>query len=105
MRLSIAPKYSADQLVGVREILDGMIMRWVADWVGRPSVIIFAQRVADGGRYVPQVQGVLLAHWDHTFPDDTVQIINECPYGVLDVEVETIVWSPKVGQKMCESGV
>ena len=27
MRLSVAPKYSADWLVGVREVLDGMLMR------------------------------------------------------------------------------
>ena len=29
MRLSLAPKYSGDQLVGVRDALDGLVMRWV----------------------------------------------------------------------------
>lgn len=30
MRMSIAPKFSADQLVGVREALDGLVMRYVS---------------------------------------------------------------------------
>ncbi|KAK1926056.1 hypothetical protein DB88DRAFT_480527 [Papiliotrema laurentii] len=77
MRLSIPPKYALDWLSGVREVLDGMLMR-----------------------YVPQLEGVLLAHWDHKFCDDTVKIIDECPYGVGEVEFKTIVWAPKVGQKL-----
>lgn len=54
-------------------------------------------------RYVPQLQGVLLAHWDHTFQDDTVQLISECPFGIAEVEFDSIIWAPKIGQKLCES--
>lgn len=50
-----------------------------------------------------QVKGVLLAHWDHTFLDESVNLINECPFGVADVEFETLIWAPKLGQKLRES--
>ncbi|WVR03528.1 hypothetical protein IAU60_000520 [Kwoniella sp. DSM 27419] len=77
MRMSIPPKFAADAMIGVREKLDGMIMR-----------------------YVSQMGGVLLAHWDHDFVDDTVQLINECPFGVIEVEFHAILWAPKIGQKL-----
>lgn len=31
-----------------------------------------------------------------------VRIINECPFGVVDVQFHSIVWAPKVGQVLCE---
>jgi DNA-directed RNA polymerase I subunit RPA43 len=46
--------------------------------------------------------GVLLAHWEHEFVDETVKIINECPFGVCEVQFHSIVWAPKVGQVLCE---
>lgn len=49
-------------------------------------------------RYVGQLGGVLLAHWEHEFADDTVKLINECPFGVVEVQFHSIVWAPKVGQ-------
>ena len=54
------------------------------------------------GRYVPQMNGVLLAHWEHELLDDTVNIINECPFGVCEVQFYSILWAPKVGQKLCK---
>lgn len=42
--------------------------------------------------------GVLLAHWDHAFCDDSVKLINECPFGVTEITFRAIVWAPKVGQ-------
>ncbi|KAL7418815.1 hypothetical protein Q5752_006499 [Cryptotrichosporon argae] len=75
MRLSVAPRFAGDWLAGVRETLDGMLMR-----------------------YMPEMGGVLLAHWEHGFLDDTVQIINECPFGVCEVEFHSIVWAPQIGQ-------
>ncbi|WVQ80314.1 hypothetical protein IAT38_002419 [Cryptococcus sp. DSM 104549] len=77
MRMSVPPKFAADVMMGVREKLDGMIMR-----------------------YVPQMEGVLLAHWDHSFDDDTVKILNECPYAIITVEFHSILWAPKIGQKL-----
>ncbi|OCF36187.1 hypothetical protein I316_02060 [Kwoniella heveanensis BCC8398] len=77
MRISVPPKFAGDTMSGVRENLDGMIMR-----------------------YVPQMSGVLLAHWDHEFIDDTVKLINECPFGIVEVEFRSILWAPKIGQKL-----
>ncbi|WRT63747.1 uncharacterized protein IL334_000670 [Kwoniella shivajii] len=77
MRLSISPKFSLNMMEGVREKLDGMIMR-----------------------YVSQMGGVLLAHWDHEFADDSSKLINECPAGVIEVEFHSILWAPKIGQKL-----
>jgi hypothetical protein len=53
---------------------------------------------------VSQLSGVLLAHWEHEIIDDTVKLINECPFGVFEVEFRSIVWAPKIGQKLCECG-
>jgi DNA-directed RNA polymerase I subunit RPA43 len=50
---------------------------------------------------VSQVQGVLLAHWDHSFLDETLSLINECPFGVADIEFDTLIWAPKLGQRLC----
>ena len=97
MRLSVAPKFSADWLIGVREQLDGMLMRWAIP----PSPRRYAL-LTNCSRYVPQMGGVLLAHWEHEFADDTVQIINECPYGVCEIQFRSILWAPKVGQRLCE---
>ncbi|KAK4683891.1 DNA-directed RNA polymerase I subunit RPA43, partial [Tremellales sp. Uapishka_1] len=77
MRLSIAPKYSGDLMEGAKETLDGMVMR-----------------------YVPQMSGVLLAHWNHEFSDDTAGIIDDCPFAVCSLGFESIIWAPKIGQKM-----
>ncbi|WVQ93758.1 hypothetical protein IAU59_000835 [Kwoniella sp. CBS 9459] len=77
MRISVPPKFAGDTMTGVREKLDGMIMR-----------------------YVPQMSGVLLAHWDHEFIDDTVKLVNECPFGIVEVEFHSILWAPKIGQKL-----
>ncbi|WVF66130.1 hypothetical protein IAT40_000869 [Kwoniella sp. CBS 6097] len=77
MRISVPPKFAGDTMSGVREKLDGMIMR-----------------------YVPQMSGVLLAHWDHEFIDDTVKLMNECPFGIVEVEFHSILWAPKIGQKL-----
>ena len=52
-------------------------------------------------RYVPQMNGVLLAHWEHEFLDDTVKIINECPFGVCEVQFRSVLWAPKAGQRLC----
>lgn len=48
------------------------------------------------------MNGVLLAHWEHELLDDTVKIINECPFGVCEVKFYSILWSPKLGQRLCE---
>lgn len=55
------------------------------------------------GRYVPQLEGVLVAHYQHEILDNTLKIIDECPYGVGFVEFDAILWSPQVGQKLCQS--
>ena len=52
-------------------------------------------------RYVGQMGGVLLAHWDHELEDDTVGIIGDCPYGICQVVFKSIVWAPKLGQRLC----
>ncbi|KAK8845505.1 hypothetical protein IAR55_006218 [Kwoniella newhampshirensis] len=77
MRMSIAPKFGADVMSGVREKLDDMIMR-----------------------YVSQMGGVLLAHWEHSFVDDTTKLVNECPFNIVEVEFHSILWAPKIGQKL-----
>ena len=100
MRLSVPPKYAGDWLAGVREVLNEMLMRWV---LPRSSLTCTGCMDISDARYVPQMEGVLLAHWEHEFLDDTVKIIDECPYGVCEVQFRSVVWAPKIGQKLCKS--
>ena len=54
-------------------------------------------------RYVAQMSGVLLAHWEHEFLDDTVKIVNECPFGICEVQFRSVIWAPRLGQRLCRS--
>lgn len=49
--------------------------------------------------------GVLLAHWEHELVDDTVRLMNECPFGIAEIQFESIVWAPRIGQVLCTSYV
>jgi DNA-directed RNA polymerase I subunit RPA43 len=35
------------------------------------------------------------------FTDRTAEIINDCPFGVCEVEFNAVIWAPKVGQRLC----
>ncbi|KAL7417743.1 hypothetical protein BDY24DRAFT_438059 [Mrakia frigida] len=81
MRVSVPPYFSGSQGGGLRggveELLDSMVMR-----------------------YIPTLSGVLLSHSNHTFPSDSANILNDCPFAITDVSFDAIIWAPQVGQTL-----
>ncbi|TFK53676.1 hypothetical protein OE88DRAFT_1655913 [Heliocybe sulcata] len=51
-------------------------------------------------RYVPALQGVVLAHSNLQFLEQKASIKADCPYAVCNVGFDTTVWSPRVGMKL-----
>jgi hypothetical protein len=35
--------------------------------------------------------------------DDYINLVNECPYGVIEVKFQSIIWAPKLGQRLGKS--
>ncbi|EKM54609.1 uncharacterized protein PHACADRAFT_258586 [Phanerochaete carnosa HHB-10118-sp] len=75
--LSIAPVFANNLRAGAEEMLDSMLMR-----------------------YIPALQGVVLAHHNLRFLDSKAAIKADCPFANCNVSFEAIVWSPYVGQKL-----
>ncbi|GJE94424.1 DNA-directed RNA polymerase I subunit rpa43 [Phanerochaete sordida] len=75
--LSIAPVFANNLRAGAEEMLDSMLMR-----------------------YVPALQGVVLAHHDLRFLDSKATIKADCPFANCTVNFQATVWSPYVGQKL-----
>ncbi|KAF9237537.1 hypothetical protein BU15DRAFT_17488, partial [Melanogaster broomeanus] len=75
--LSIPPVFSSDLRAGVEEMLDSMVMR-----------------------YIPVLQGVLLAHSNLQFLSRTASIRGDCPFAVCNVGFDATVWSPSVSMKL-----
>ncbi|KAG8972688.1 hypothetical protein FRB90_010167 [Tulasnella sp. 427] len=76
-RLSIPPVFAAKPLAGVEEMLDSMVMK-----------------------HIPSLKGVVLAHSNIQFLEDTAQILNECPFTICNVGFDALVWSPRVGMRL-----
>lgn len=77
MAVSIPPVFANNQRAGVEEMLDSMIMR-----------------------YIPAVQGVVLAYDNLTFLESTARIKADCPYTNCRVSFDATVWSPSIGMKL-----
>ncbi|KAF9531585.1 hypothetical protein CPB83DRAFT_867962 [Crepidotus variabilis] len=72
--LSVPPVFAADPRGGAQELLDSMLMR-----------------------YIPSLQGVLLAHSNLNFINSTAKIHADCPFLICNVLFDATVWSPKIG--------
>ncbi|KAF8557601.1 hypothetical protein OG21DRAFT_1434806 [Imleria badia] len=75
--LSIPPVFASDLRAGVEEMLDSMVMR-----------------------YIPSLQGVLLAHSNIRFLSKTASIHGDCPFAVCNVSFDATVWGPRVSMKL-----
>ena len=51
-------------------------------------------------RYIPALQGVVLAHDKLEFLDRTATIKADCPFANCRVAFDATVWSPQVGMKL-----
>ncbi|KIM40047.1 hypothetical protein M413DRAFT_49122, partial [Hebeloma cylindrosporum] len=81
--LSVPPIFAANPRAGVEELLDSMIMRYIA--------------------YNSSLQGVVLAHSNLSFTNKAAFIQRDCPFLVCSIAFDASVWSPRVGFKLCKS--
>ena len=93
--LSIPPVFSGDLRVGVEEMLDSMIMRYVAY-----SSHCERQGPYRASSYIPSLQGVLLAHSNIRFLSNSAMIRGDCPFTICRVGFEATVWCPRVSMKL-----
>ena len=98
--VSIPPAYAFDAETCVREMLDSMLMRCV-----HPSSRSeeFDTQLVDLRRYIPSLEGVLLAHSNVKFVQDNAVIIGACPFAVVTVAFRALVWGPSIGMKLSVS--
>ncbi|KAI0769756.1 hypothetical protein BD413DRAFT_556633 [Trametes elegans] len=77
LTVPVPPVFAADLRGGVEEMLDSMLMR-----------------------YIPALQGVVLAHDRLEFLDEVATIKADCPFAICKVAFDATVWSPQVGMKL-----
>ncbi|TFK22581.1 hypothetical protein FA15DRAFT_671373 [Coprinopsis marcescibilis] len=77
LSLSVPPIFARKPVSGVEEMLDSLIMR-----------------------YIPSLEGVVVAHSDLEFLSDTAAIKGDCPFMICDVKFNATVWKPRIGMKM-----
>jgi hypothetical protein len=51
-------------------------------------------------RYVPALQGILLAHDNLHFMSSSATIKGDCPFANCTVSFDATVWSPRIGMKL-----
>ncbi|KAF4598310.1 hypothetical protein EYR38_006707 [Pleurotus pulmonarius] len=77
LTVSISPIFASNPRIGVEELLDSMVMR-----------------------YIPALEGVVLSHSKLSFIQDTGIIKGDSPYLICDVAFDAVIWSPRVGMKI-----
>ncbi|THH00752.1 hypothetical protein EW026_g1827 [Hermanssonia centrifuga] len=77
LALSIPPVFANNLRVGAEEMLDSMVMR-----------------------YIPALQGVVLAHDNLRFLTSTATVKADCPFTNCRVSFDATTWSPHIGMKL-----
>ncbi|KAE8216151.1 hypothetical protein CF327_g625 [Tilletia walkeri] len=77
LNMPIAPVWWKHPLGAVRELFDTMVMR-----------------------YVPQLNGILIAHEEHTFLTGTAEIRSDSAFATVPVKVKCTIWAPSIGMRL-----
>ncbi|KAI0072665.1 hypothetical protein K474DRAFT_1667564 [Panus rudis PR-1116 ss-1] len=77
LNVTVPPVFAQNIRGGVQEMLDSMIMR-----------------------YIPAVQGVILAHDGLRFLEPVATIKADCPFANCQIAFAATVWSPQIGMKL-----
>ncbi|KAF7793962.1 hypothetical protein EIP86_005086 [Pleurotus ostreatoroseus] len=77
LALSIPPVFATNLRAGAEEMLDSMVMR-----------------------YIPALQGVVLAHDNLRFLESMATVKADCPFANCRVSFDATVWSPHVGMRL-----
>jgi DNA-directed RNA polymerase I subunit RPA43 len=98
MTISLPPIFVQDPTEGIEEMLDSMILRYVLFKGMQPHESIVH---ACPGRFVPSLNGVVLAHSNLRLSSEKAAIQFDCPYATCHITFEALVWSPAIGMKLC----
>ncbi|KAF6762959.1 hypothetical protein DFP72DRAFT_874248 [Ephemerocybe angulata] len=77
MVVSVAPVFAVNPRAGVEELLDSLVMR-----------------------YIPALQGVVLAHSNLKFTSDTGNVKDDCPFIICNIRFDATIWNPRMGMKL-----
>ncbi|KAE8247995.1 hypothetical protein A4X06_0g4042 [Tilletia controversa] len=77
LNMPIAPVWWKHPLGAVRELFDTMVMR-----------------------YVPQLNGILIAHENHTFLAGAAEIRADSAFATAPVKVKCTIWAPSIGMRL-----
>ncbi|KAK0521043.1 hypothetical protein OC834_004845 [Tilletia horrida] len=77
LNMPIAPVWWKQPLGAVRELFDAMVMR-----------------------HVPQLNGILISHTEHTFLKSTAELRADSAFATAPVKVKCVVWSPSIGMRL-----
>ncbi|OSX66089.1 hypothetical protein POSPLADRAFT_1064586 [Postia placenta MAD-698-R-SB12] len=77
MVVSIPPVFANNLQAGVEDMLDSLLMR-----------------------YIPALQGVVLAHDNLRFLDSVATVKADCPFTNCRIAFDATVWSPQAGMKL-----
>lgn len=103
LAISIPPVFANNLRAGAEEMLDSMIMRYV-----------FTNEIATldqweeeilrihWNRYIPALQGVILAYDNLQFLESTATIKADCPFANCRISFDATVWSPHIGMQLGE---
>ncbi|KZW00259.1 hypothetical protein EXIGLDRAFT_711428 [Exidia glandulosa HHB12029] len=75
--ISIPPSHAGNPVACANEMLDSMMMR-----------------------YIPALEGVMLAHSDLRFLQEKASLVGACPFAVCTIGFRALVWGPTIGMKL-----
>ncbi|KAH6914087.1 hypothetical protein BKA70DRAFT_1260398 [Coprinopsis sp. MPI-PUGE-AT-0042] len=77
LQVSVPPAFAQSPRVGVEQMLDSLVMR-----------------------YIPSLEGVVIAHSNLDFTADKARIKGDCPFLICDIKFDATVWKPRIGSTM-----
>ncbi|KAI9483882.1 MAG: hypothetical protein EXX96DRAFT_560064 [Benjaminiella poitrasii] len=82
------------------EIVVKLYLHLAPMWAGKTMEGVIEQLNAFLMKYVPEVDGIVLAHSDIKFVTDKGRIMNESPFSHFFITAKFLIWKPKRGSKL-----
>lgn len=98
LAVSIPPMFASKPREGAEEMLDSLVMRYA--FLSPVRKVLCDKWAVCNFRYVPALQGILLAHNNLRFMSSSATIKGDCPFANCTVIFDATVWSPRVGMKL-----
>lgn len=92
--MHLAPMWAGKTVEGVNEQLNAFLMKYVKhDLMGMLLISVCF-------RYVPEVDGIVLAHSDVKLDSGKGKLLNDSPFCHFFISAKFLVWKPKRGTKI-----